>query len=227
MSIKPIALALLLFFAVAMPAAAQDKILREDIEWTDVWMPNTNNKGLPRILLIGNSIVRGYYPEVAKLMEGKAYVARLSTSKSLCDPALNKEVALFISYNKFDIIQFNNGLHGFDYTEADYKKAFPAFVKTIRKAAPNAKLVWASTTPMRNYPDAKTLHPRSERVKERNRIALEYISTQKDITVNDLWATVIDHTEYYQGGDGTHPIPAGFSALAQKVAAQLNILLVK
>ncbi len=91
--------------------------------------------------LIGNSITRGYYPEVVKLLEGKAYVARLSTSKSLCDPGLAKEIALIMSYCKFDIVHFNNGLHGFDYTEADYKKAFPGFIKAIRKAAPNARLV--------------------------------------------------------------------------------------
>jgi lysophospholipase L1-like esterase len=225
MTFKKLALAVIVFFAAAIPVLAQDKVMREDIEWIDVWMPNTNNHSLPRILLIGNSIVRGYYPEVAKLMDGKAYVARLSTSKSLCDPGLNKEIALIMSYYKFDIVQFNNGLHGFDYTEAEYKKAFPGFVKAIRKAAPNAKLMWASTTPVRNYPDASTFHPRTERVKERNNIALEYISTQKDIKVNDLWALVIDHPEYYKGGDGTHPVSAGFSALAQKVAAELTTLL--
>jgi len=34
--------------------------LREDIEWLDVWMPNTNEKKLPRVLLVGDSITRAY-----------------------------------------------------------------------------------------------------------------------------------------------------------------------
>jgi hypothetical protein len=215
----------LLLVAVAMPLMAQDKIIREDIEWVDVYMPNTNNSALPRILLIGNSITRGYYPEVVKLMDGKAYVARLSTSKSLCDPGLAKEIALIMSYYKFDIVHFNNGLHGWGYTEGEYKKAFPAFVKAIRKGAPKAKLMWASSTPIRTYADAKIFDPRTDRIRERNKIALDYVSTQKDIKVDDLFATVIDHPEYYQGGDGTHPLQKGFSALAQKVAAELSSLL--
>jgi hypothetical protein len=225
MKLKSLALLIILFFAAAMPVLAQDKVLREDIEWIDAYMPNTNNSALPRILLIGNSIVRGYYPEVVKLMDGKAYVARLSTSKSLCDPGLNKEIALIMSYYKFDIVQFNNGLHGFDYTEDDYKKAFPAFVKAIRKAAPKAKLMWATTTPIYTYGNVKSFDPRTERVKVRNQIAFDYISTQKDIKINDLWTLAIDHPEYYQNSDGTHPVAAGFSALAQKVAAELSPLL--
>jgi hypothetical protein len=218
-------LAALLLFAIAMPLMAQDKPIREDIEWIDAFMPNTNNDALPRILLIGNSITRGYYPEVVKLMEGKAYVARLSTSKSLCDPGLNKEIALIMSYYKFDIVHFNNGLHGFGYTEEEYKKAFPGFVKAIRKGAPKAKLMWASSTPIHIYGDNAKFDPRTDRVKQRNQIALDYVSAQKDIRVDDLWAAVIDHPEYYQGGDGTHPISMGFSALAKKVAAELSALL--
>ncbi|MES2375557.1 MAG: SGNH/GDSL hydrolase family protein [Bacteroidota bacterium] len=220
-----VTLTALLLFAAAMPLMAQDKIIREDIEWVDVYMPNTNNSALPRILLIGNSITRGYYPEVVKLMDGKAYVARLSTSKSLCDPGLAKEIALIMSYYKFDIVHFNNGLHGWGYTEDEYKKAFPKFVKAIRKGAPNATLIWASSTPIRVYGDNDKFDPRTERVKARNQIALDYISTQKNIKVNDLFATVIDHPEYYKGGDGTHPLANGFSALAQKVAAELKITL--
>jgi hypothetical protein len=219
-------LVLVLLFACAIPASAQKKTpVREDIEWIDVYMPNTNNDALPRILLIGNSITRGYYPEVVKLLDGKAYVARLCTSKSLCDPALNKEIALIMSYYKFDIIHFNNGLHGFGYTEEDYKNAFPKFVKAIHKGAPHAQLMWASSTPMHNRADAKILDPRSDRVQERNKIALAYVTSQKDIKVDDLWTLAIAHPEYYQGGDGTHPISTGFNALAQQVATQLSALL--
>ena len=43
------------------------------------------------VLLLGNSITRGYHPKVEKLLEGKAYVGRLSGSKSVGDPALLDE----------------------------------------------------------------------------------------------------------------------------------------
>jgi hypothetical protein len=215
-----------LLLAITLSSMAQEqKPKREGTEWLDVFMPNTNDSALPRILLIGNSLTRGYYPEVVKLMEGKAYVARLTTSKSICDPALKKEIDLIMSYYKFDIVQFNNGLHGFDYTEEQYKQAFPGFVKTIRDNAPGAKLMWATLTPLHTRADAKIFDPKIDRIKARNKIALDYIATQKDIRVDDLWALTIDHPEYYQGGDGAHPLPAGYTALAQKVAEELTALM--
>jgi hypothetical protein len=45
-----------------------------------VWITHANENKLPRVLLIGDSIARDYYPEVEKRLAGKAYVNRLTTS---------------------------------------------------------------------------------------------------------------------------------------------------
>jgi hypothetical protein len=37
---------------------------RESIEWCDIWISHANETNLPRVLLIGDSIAREYYPEV-------------------------------------------------------------------------------------------------------------------------------------------------------------------
>ena len=116
------------------------QVIRESIEWLDVWMPNTNDSALPRILLIGNSITRGYYPEVQKALNDKAYVARLTTSKSIGDPGLLSEIALILGYYKFDIVHFNNGLHGWGYTEKEYGSAFPAFINIITEESSFCKI---------------------------------------------------------------------------------------
>lgn len=195
--------------------------ITENIEWLDVWMPNSNDSSLPRILLIGNSITRGYYNEVQKALAGKAYVARLTSSKSIGDPGILKEIDLVTSYYKFDIVHFNNGLHGFGYTEKEYARAYPKFIKHIRKGAPHAKLIWATSTPIHTKADVTFLDPRTERIKARNKIALDFIATQKDIKVDDLWAFTINNLELYKGGDGTHPNAEGFQAIGEKVAAAL------
>ena len=106
-------------FACALSYAQVNitKPKRESIEWLDLWMPKTNEEGLPRVLLIGNSITRQYYPEVEKQLEEKAFVARLSTSKSLGDPGLLQEIALALGYHQFDVVHFNNGMHGWEYSE--------------------------------------------------------------------------------------------------------------
>ena len=63
--------------AVAKPDAAPPA--REAIEWCDIWISHANESNLPRVLLIGDSIARDYYPEVEKRLAGKAFVARLTT----------------------------------------------------------------------------------------------------------------------------------------------------
>ena len=103
------------------------------------------------MLLIGDSVTRGYSKaSVEQRLQGKAYVARLATSKSVGDPALLAEVALVLGLHHFDVVHFNNGLHGWGYTEAEYARHFPALLATIKQGAKGAKLIWASTTPVRS-----------------------------------------------------------------------------
>jgi len=60
---------------------------RESTEWCRFYWYNTENTTLPRVLLIGDSIVVGYNEKVVKRLEGKATVAFFSTSKCVGDPA--------------------------------------------------------------------------------------------------------------------------------------------
>ena len=123
---------------------------RESIEWCDIWISHANETNLPRVLLIGDSIARDYYPEVEKQLAGKAFVARLATSRFVADPVLLKEIELVLSDAQFDIVLFNNGMHGWQHTETEYQNGLPKFIKAIRTHAPKAKLIWATTTPLRD-----------------------------------------------------------------------------
>lgn len=212
---------ILLFLSSSNTTFAQKRIARENIEWSDIYIPGANKTDLPHVLLIGNSIVRGYHHQVEQLLKEKTYVARLSTSKSLGDPALLEEIEQTLKNTHFDIIHFNNGLHGFDYTEEEYDKNFPKLLKILSKYVPATHLIWASTTPVRTGSDCKELAPITERLKKRNQIALKHINS-KGINTNDLWSTVINHPEYYAGGDGTHPIAKGYTALANQVASMID-----
>lgn len=218
------AMLLLLVGGSSLVVKAQESPKRENIEWLDVWMPKTNDKGLPRVLLIGNSITRQYYPEVEKQLEGKAFVARLSTSKSIGDPGLLQEVTLVLGYHSFDIVHFNNGMHGFGYSESEYEKAFPELYRTIRENAPNAKLIWANTTPVRTGEKMEQYDIRNERVKERNRIAMDFFK-DKDVQINDLYSVAANNTAFYGGNDGIHLQPIGVKALANQTADQIRIAL--
>jgi lysophospholipase L1-like esterase len=185
-------------------------------------MPHTNDRQLPRVLLIGNSITRSYNREVEALLKDKAYVARLSTSKSIGDSGLLAEISLIMSYYSFDVVHFNNGLHGWEYSETEYKDSFHDFFETIRKNAPEAVYIWATSTPVFNTDSGKVVvDSRTDRIKERNRIAETYFSGKK-VVINDLFDLAVHHPEYYAGGDGVHLVREGVTALATQVASEIS-----
>ena len=127
--------------------------IRERIEWADIWVTDADKNDLPRVLLIGDSITRGYFDGVEKQLAGKAYCARLTTSKCVADPSFLDEVQLLLKQYRFAVIHFNNGLHGFGYTEDQYRAGLSGLLEVVEKHSSNAKLIWATTTPMREPSD--------------------------------------------------------------------------
>lgn len=216
-----------LFLTMTFPALAADypPPARESIEWCDLWISHANETNLPRVLLIGDSITRAYYPQVEKKLAGKAYVGRLSTSAFISDPILLKEIAMVLDEYRCDIIHFNNGMHGWQHSETEYREAFPQFLAAIKSHAPRAKLIWATTTPLKESkppsPDNRT-QASDERIAARNAIALECIKGQA-IPVDDLNALVLGHPEYHS--DNVHFNSQGIDLEAVQVAAQIEKLL--
>jgi hypothetical protein len=198
---------------------------REAIEWCDIWISHANETNLPRVLLIGDSIVRDYYPEVEKLLAEKAFVARLATSRFVADPVLLKEIGLVLDGTQFDVIQFNNGMHGWQHSEAEYQAAFPALIQSIQARAPNAKLVWATTTPLRDGKsvtyDTKAEYS-DERIAARNAIAAEIVA-RKEIPTIDLNEAVRGHPEFHS--DNVHFNGQGSHILAARICMTITKLL--
>ena len=195
---------------------------RESIEWCDIWISHANETNLPRVLLIGDSITRAYYPEVEKLLAGHAYAARLATSRFISDPVLLQEIALVLDNSKFDIIHFNNGMHGWQHSEKEYADAFPQFLATLKTHAPAAKLIWASTTTLKvspSLPPGPPTQATDERIAGRNAIALKYVNPL-GLDVDDLNSLVRGHPEYHS--DNVHFNDQGIALQATQVAAHLK-----
>jgi hypothetical protein len=209
--------------AEAKPDAAPPA--REAIEWCDIWISHANETNLPRVLLIGDSIARDYYGEVEKRLAGKAFVARLATSRFIADSVLLKEIEMVLEGTKFDVVVFNNGMHGWQHSEAEYRKAFPKLIKTIRRHAPKAKLSWATTTPLRNGKDVTydtKAEYSDERIAARNALAAEVVAVEK-IPIVDLNAAVRGHPELHS--DNVHFNGQGSQILAALVSAAVTKLL--
>ena len=76
------------FIDQIMPAVIAAPPSREAIEWCDIWISHANQTNLPRVLLIGDSITRDFYPEVEKRLAWKAFVGRLTTSRFMSEKLL-------------------------------------------------------------------------------------------------------------------------------------------
>ncbi len=205
--------------------AAEPAVKHENIEWAQIWIPDNARTDVPRVLLIGDSICNAYYDGVAQTLKDKAVVAKMATSYSLADPVLLSQVQSLLTTYKFAVVHFNNGLHGFDYTEAEYAKQFPELLKVIKQSAPGAKLIWATSTAMRNGANLKEFLPINERVKARNKIVAD-LAAKEGILVNDLYSLVQDHPEYW-GNDGVHFKPEGVAVEAKQVAEKVREVLSK
>ncbi len=91
---------------------------------------------LSRILLMGDSISHHYRDPVSEAFKGRAYVSRLGSSSIVCLPTFMDEVRYALSQQTYDVIHFNNGLHGFEYTEEEYIHGLTALVKFLKAIRP-------------------------------------------------------------------------------------------
>ena len=203
----------------ASAVADAGELVRERIEWCDIWITNANTDDLPRVLMIGDSITRGYFGGVEQALQGKANCARLTTSRCICDPVFFEELLMVLRQYRFHVIHFNNGLHGVGYTDAQYRHAFARLMEALRKHRRGARLIWATSTPVRDRADLAMLSQTTETVRRRNRIALEFLAGT-DVEVDDLFALAIDHPEHHSS-DGVHFNAKGKAAQIEQVSRHL------
>lgn len=193
----------------------------EEIEWTWEVRPTDYNPKLPNVLLLGDSITRNYYPTVKRLLTDKANVYLMATSAPVGDPRLPSQIVSFCKMEgvRFAVVHFNNGMHGWTYTEDDYRRAFPAFLHTIRSSAKGAKLIWAMTTPVKVE---AVPGPTNARVDARNAIAKTFIDAEH-IPIDDQHELMMGHRDLYQ--DTVHFNKAGSEIQGTQAAAKIEAIL--
>ncbi|MDA7882468.1 SGNH/GDSL hydrolase family protein [Akkermansiaceae bacterium] len=184
---------LILLGFITLSTMAEQKVHREGTEWCDIWIPKATDQNLPRVLLVGDSITKGYYNTVEKSLAGKANCARFATSACVSDPAFFAQLETMFNHYEYEVVHFNNGLHGFGYTEQEYQEAYERALGVIWANAPEVKLILALSTPLLETSKQNNLNPR---INERNRIVRE-LAKKYGAEVNDLHAISIGRPEYY------------------------------
>jgi hypothetical protein len=208
-----------------LEATAQKPVsIPEEIEWTWEVRPAHPDPKLPNVLLLGDSIARNYFPQVTKDLTGVANVYLMAVSTSVGDPRLPRQIAEFAAMEnvRFRVVHFNNGMHGWDYTEAQYKAAFPAFLRSVRAlTGKSGTLIWANTTPVKPNAFNGATNPRIE---ERNAIAQEQVRSA-GISIDDQHALMTKHLDLYE--DTVHFGPPGADIMGDQVAASIRAALSK
>ena len=134
---------LILAQSMCILVSAQERSSRtEEITWTWEVRPAHADANLPNVLLLGHSITRNYFPEVQRQLAGTANVYPPATSVSVGDPRLQRQLGEYSAAERvtFSVVHFNNGMHGWAYSEAEYRDAFSSFVASVRSMAPRSRI---------------------------------------------------------------------------------------
>src|ERR1700737_2111103 len=194
---------------------AQKQIsIPEEIEWTWEVRPQLANPKLPNVLLLGDSITRSYFPQVTKDLSGIANVYLMASSPSVGDPRLPHQIAEFAALQRvsFAVVHFNTGLHGWGYTERQFKSGFPIFLEAIRGLPGHARLIWTTITPVKPEAPNGATNPR---IDSRNAIARALVEPEK-ILIDDLHALMSQHADLYE--DPFHFNKAGSAIMGAQAA---------
>jgi len=212
-----LALSLFLFCGTVL---AQQRMVTEKVEWTWADRPATVDAKLPNVLLIGDSITRGYYPEAAKQLAGVANVYLFATSAASGDPRLPVQLREYFAMAgvRFAVVHFNNGMHGWGYTEKEYAAGLSDMIVAVRVGAPSAKLLWATTTPVLHDSAEST----NDRIAVRNASASALMAREK-IALDDQHALMLKHPELHDGD--VHFTAAGYALEAEQAAATIHRLM--
>ncbi len=189
--------------------------------------------GLPRVLLIGDSISMGYTLDVRELLKGKANVHRIPTNGGPTTNGL-KNIQAWLGESKWDVIHFNWGLHDLKYIAedpskradpkapgshlqvplADYEKNLSELVKIMQ--ANGAKLIWCNTT---HVPAGSDGRIEGDEVKYNE--AAARVMKAAGIPTDDLRAHALAKPEA-QLPANVHYSPEGSRYLAEKVSAVIT-----
>ncbi len=189
--------------------------------------------GLPRVLLIGDSISIGYTVPVRDLLKGKANVHRIPVNGG---PTLNglKHLDAWLGTSRWDVIHFNWGLHDLKYMGptndnlvsptspgSRQQVPLPEYERNLKQLvdrleATGAKLIWRNTTPI---PEGSAGRVPGDEVKY-NEAAARVMASAGVIT-EDLYRHSLAGPGNIQLPANVHYTTEGYQYLAQHVAAAI------
>lgn len=194
-----------------LPIHKRQKVAGQSNAWDFV----KDDPSLPSVLLIGDSVSRGYTQAVRKALAGKANVHRAPAN---CGPTSTgvRMIDVWLGDGRWDVIHFNFGIHDRATPIADYTQRMEQLVERMKKTG--AKLIWATTTPI---PDVPEKNQTAESIVQRNEAAAE-IMKKHSVVIDDLFTAVTPHLKELQNPGDVHFNGSGYDFLGKKVAESIE-----
>ncbi|HSH93281.1 MAG TPA: SGNH/GDSL hydrolase family protein [Roseimicrobium sp.] len=198
-----------------LPIHKREKIKGVSNAWDFV----ADDPKLPRVLLIGDSISRGYTQSTRKAMAGKANVHRAPEN---CGPTANglKKLDVWLGKGKWDVIHFNFGIHDRATRPEDYEQRLDQLVTRLK--ATGARVIWASTTPV--PPDTKDGESLVTAIAEKNAIAAR-VMAKHGVATDDLFSIMTPHLATLGNPKDVHYKAEGYDVMGQAVSRSIETAL--
>jgi lysophospholipase L1-like esterase len=196
-----------------LPGHQADKVAGKANAWDYV----PDDPKLPRVLLIGDSVSRGYTLAVRAALAGRANVHRAPENCGGTSRALTK-LEVWLGEGKWDVIHFNFGIHDRATPTGEYAKRLEQIIARLRQTG--ATLVWASTTPI---PDDPAQKQTAASIVERNEIAAAVMARHR-IPVDDLFGAVLPRVDELRlPAPNVHFKESGYDFLGQAAATAIAV----
>ena len=182
---------------------------------------------LPRVLLIGDSIMNGYRGSVIAALKGKAEVDCWLTPLHLNSKDLHHDLCRILEQGPYDVVHFNIGLHGWTpgrIPEGQYEPLLREYVEIVRSHSESVRPVWASTTQITVKDKPTELDPvHNQTIVDRNGMAAQ-IMPEYGIAVNDLYGLLGDKLQLARG-DKFHWKDEAYMLMADQIAKYIGAAL--
>ena len=197
-------------------------------------LPDRDPK-LPNVFIYGDSISIHYTPRVREVLAGKANVYRFygnGNHSGRFIPAMTKMHTAMRDKNveghwdfKWDAIHLNVGIHDLKYVRkkqmnppAQYEKNLRAIFDFLEKTEPDAKIIFASTTPLSARP-AGNCKPGDSAAY--NEVVKKVLKDYPKVILNDLYALTKPNPDWYRKPGDLHFGKEGCHKLGEQVATAI------
>ncbi|MEI6076581.1 MAG: SGNH/GDSL hydrolase family protein [Verrucomicrobiota bacterium] len=195
-----------------LPLYYKDKDAGRETAWDYV----SDDLLLPRLLIIGDSISRGYTLAVRHLLQGKFNVHRAPANCGSTVTGL-KQFDVWLGNGKWDVIIWNFGIHDRKTEPAVYRHNLETLLQRLKHTG--AKVIWVRTTPASSGKNSEGFT--EAQCRQLNRIADEVMKAGKVPEV-DLYSLLKPRLAELQLLNNVHFRETGYQVMGEKVAAAVE-----